>query len=201
MTSIHVPNHHADHAGFSGFGGLIAALGFLVGRAADSDLAADLAELEPGDRLIDIGCGPGVAAHRADELGAAVTGVDPAPVMLRVARLRWARSRIAWKQGTAEAIPCGDGSADVVWSLATVHHWVDLDAGLSEVERVLAPGGRLVVLERHISDPGATGVASHGWTEQQAESFAGMCRERGFVYVRTGEHPGRRPLLSVVARR
>ena len=201
MQTTHVPNHHANHGGFSGPGGLVAAVGFLFGRATSADLAIELADLGAGDRLIDVGCGPGVAAQAARRRGAEVIGVDPAPVMLRVARLRWWRSRISWKIGAAESIPAGEGAADVVWSLATVHHWGDLDAGLGEVLRVLAPGGRFVAVERRIGDPDASGVASHGWTEQQAESFAELCRERGFRDVTAGVHEGRPTLVSVVATR
>jgi ubiquinone/menaquinone biosynthesis C-methylase UbiE len=196
-----VPNHHASHGGFSGASGLFAAVKFLFGRDDAARLAIDLAELQRGDRLVDIGCGPGVAAHLAHEVGAEVVGVDPANVMLWVARARWRRDAdTSWRIGTAESVPVADGWANVVWSLATVHHWVDLDAGLAEVRRVLAPGGCLVVLERRIQDPNADGVASHGWTVEQSESFGEHCRRQGFVDVVVGSHIGDREILHVVAR-
>lgn len=195
------PNHHASHPGFSGVGGLVAALGFLAGRDRAAALAIDLADLGPGQRVVDVGCGPGVAARRATEAGAAVVGVDPAPVMLRVARLRWRADRgTDWRLGTAEALPVGDGWADVVWSLSTVHHWADVDASLHEARRVLVPGGRLVTLERRISDTGAAGTASHGWTPSQADSFAERCRAHGFTDVVVQEHAGPTAVLSVVGR-
>lgn len=196
------PNHHASHPGFRGVSGLLAAVGFLTGRDAAAQLATELAELDTGDRLVDVGCGPGVAARRARWLGAEVVGVDPAPVMLRVGRLRWGtRAGIDWRVGTAESLPIDDGWATVVWSLATVHHWADVDAGLAEAHRVLRSDGRLVALERRIQDTAAPGTASHGWTPAQAESFAVRCRDAGFVDVTTGEHAGGTVLLSVVARR
>ncbi len=194
-------NHHADHPGFSGLRGLIAAIAFLFGRDRATDLAVELAGLERGRRLVDVGCGPGVAARRARTLGVDVVAVDPAPVMLRVGSIRWPRAGISWRRGSAESIPVGDRSADVVWSLSTVHHWVDLDAGLAEVARVLAPGGRLVVTERRIDDPFATGVASHGWTVEQSETFAETCRRLGYVDVRTGLHDGAPAMVSVTADR
>lgn len=197
-----VPNHHADHGGFSGVSGFAAAVGFLFGRDEAADLAIELADLRPDERLVDIGCGPGVAVRRAVALGATATGVDPAPVMLRVARLRWRTTRaVSWRVGTAESLPVDDEWADVVWSLATVHHWVDVDASLDETRRVLAPGGRLVAIERRIEDTDADGVASHGWTVEQSESFAEHCRRHGFVDVTTGTHVGERDLLHVTARR
>ena len=189
-----VPNHHAHHGGFSGVTGLVAALSMAVGRDGDARLVTRLSGLAPGDDVVDIGCGPGVAARYAARLGASVTGVDPAPVMLRVARLLTRRSEsVRYVEGAAEELPGADGSASVVWSLATVHHWVDLDAGLREARRVLRSGGRLVAIERR-TRPGASGLAGHGWTDSQAEAFADRCREHGFLDVRVEPNTsGRRP--------
>jgi ubiquinone/menaquinone biosynthesis C-methylase UbiE len=195
-----VPNHHADHPGFSGASGLLAAVSFLFGRDHAAELAIELSALQPGERLVDVGCGPGTAVERARAIGVEAVGVDPAPVMLRVARARWRRHPgIDWRIGTAESLPVGDGWAHVVWSLSTVHHWSDIDAALGETRRILAPGGRLVALERRIRDTTASGTASHGWTFAQAESFATKCRRHGLSDVTVAEHPGRPSMLSVVA--
>jgi SAM-dependent methyltransferase len=195
-----VPNHHCTHSGFSGPSGLVAAVSFLFGRDRAAQLAIELSELHAGERLVDIGCGPGIAANYARARGAEVIGVDPAPVMLRVARLRWGtRPDMSWRIGAAESLPVGDNWAQVVWSLATVHHWRDINAGLTEARRVLAPAGRLVAVERRIHDTNATGTASHGWTEEQSESFADHCRRHGFVDVAVTTHAGPSTLLSVVA--
>ena len=105
MTSP-APNHHASHPGFSGASGLFAAVSFLFGRDRAAELAIDVAALQPGERLVDVGCGPGVAVHHARSLGATAIGVDPAPVMLRVARARWrATPTVQWRLGTAEELP------------------------------------------------------------------------------------------------
>lgn len=197
-----VPNHHASHPGFSGLSGLVAAVSFLFGRDHAAHLAIDLSGLRPGDRVVDVGCGPGIAVRQARATGAEVVGVDPAAVMLRVARARWRSDpAVDWRIGTAESIPVEDGWASVVWSLSTVHHWADAEAGIEEVHRVLAPGGRLVALERQIHDTGAAGTASHGWTPGQADSFGELCRRHGFAEVTVGSQAGRSgEVLSVVAR-
>jgi ubiquinone/menaquinone biosynthesis C-methylase UbiE len=96
---------------------------------------------------------------------------------------------VAWLAGTAEHLPLPDGSVTVAWSLATVHHWKDVAAGLAEAKRVLAPAGRFLVIERCVR-PDATGLASHGWTEQQAESFAAQCRAVGLESVRVEQRDG-----------
>ena len=125
--------------------------------------------------------------------------MDPAPIMLRVARLLTRRSDVQYVEGAAEALPAGDDSASVAWSIASVHHWTDLDAGLREVRRVLGHGGRFVAIERQTS-PGAHGHASHGWTDAQAQGFADRCHAHGFVGVRV-EHStsGRRRTVGVIA--
>jgi ubiquinone/menaquinone biosynthesis C-methylase UbiE len=122
--------------------------------------------------------------------------------MLRVARaVTRARAGITWAEGSAERLPVPDGSATVVWALATVHHWRDPALGLAEAYRVLAPGGRLLAVERQ-SPADATGLASHGWTRDQAESFAALCRTTGLVDVSVRDvRAGRRPVWAVCGRR
>src|SRR6516165_10466367 len=168
-----VPNHHAHYSGFAGPVGFLAAASMALAGKGNADLAKRVSELAATDAVADIGCGPGTAARRAARLGASVVGIDPAPVMLRLARLLTRRSAhaVRYAEGSAEALPLPDSSVSVAWSIASVHHWADLDAGLQEARRVLKPGGRLVAIER-LAQPGATGLASHGWTPEQASAFA-----------------------------
>lgn len=182
------PNHHAAYPGFAGARGLMMALLFAARGRPNARAVADLAGVRAGDRVVDIGCGPGTAVRLAAGRGAHATGVDPSPVMLRAAHLLTARRRrsIDWSAGAAESIPVADGAATVVWSVHCVHHWDDIDEGLAEVRRVLVSGGRLVAIERQV-EPGGSGVASHGWLEAQAEAFADRCRALGFVDVVVAE--------------
>jgi SAM-dependent methyltransferase len=198
-----VPNHHADHPGFGGVKGLVAAIGFNIGRDGDADLAVRLAGVTASDDVVDIGCGPGVAVRRAAAAGAlSVIGIDPAPVMLRVGRVTPRRPSRAWVryfEGAAESLPLADRSASVVWSLATVHHWRDISAGLAEVRRVLRSGGRFLAIERRVN-PGATGHGSHGWTDDQAEAFADAARDAGLTGIDVGQHrTAQRTVLTVLA--
>src|SRR5262245_12784395 len=107
--SVLIPNHHADHAGFEGPLGLLAAL-TMVGRGRDARLAARLAALAPSDVVLDIGCGPGTAVRHAARQGAKVSGIDPAPVMLRTARVLTRDSKVRYVEGTAEELPQPDAS-------------------------------------------------------------------------------------------
>lgn len=195
-------NHHGDHPGFSGFTGDLCAVLFLIVGRRIGELAADLTGVTAGEHVVDIGCGSGTAARIAAARGARVTGVDPSASMLRVARaVTRTRSSITWEQGTAESVPVPDGSATAVWALATVHHWRDVDLALAEVRRILAPGGRLLVVERQVEHD-ATGFADHGWTGQQAETFAALCDTAGLVDARVeAARAGRREVWTVTASR
>jgi ubiquinone/menaquinone biosynthesis C-methylase UbiE len=198
-THTIVPNHHAHHPGFAGASGLLAATTMLAGRGPTAQLTARLAGVGAGETVVDLGCGPGAAVRLARRLGATVVGVDPSTEMLRVARLvTRPRARIRWIEGVAESVPLDDASADVVWSIATVHHWTDIDDGLDEVRRILRPGGRFVAIERQVP-PGAHGLASHGWADEQAAAFAASCEAHGFVEVRADLHPVRGESWAVVA--
>jgi len=200
MTQHLVPNHHAHHAPFAGPMGVVAALSMIAGRDEDAQVAIRLSGLGPGDVVVDIGCGAGAAVRQAVRAGARAIGVDPAPIMLRTARLLTRRGA-SYRPGAAEQLPVDDEAAPVAWSIATVHHWRDLDAGLREVRRVLAPNGCFVAIERH-THPDAHGLASHGWTDEQAAAFGSLCEEHGFVDARVDGHRGkRRSTVSVTARR
>ena len=195
------PNHHASYPGFAGPAGFIAAASMVLGGKDNARLAWRLSGIAAGEAVADIGCGPGTAARHAARLGAAVTGVDPAPVMLRLARLLTRRTprAVRYVQGSAEALPLTGSSVSAAWSIACVHHWADLDAGLDEARRVLKPGGRLVAIER-LTRQGATGLASHGWTAEQASEFADTCLAHGFTGITTSQHGGgRRTTVSVTA--
>ena len=192
-----VANHHADHGGFAGLSGLLIGLTMTVRRGATARLVADLTHVSSTDHVVDVGCGPGTAVREAARRGARATGVDPAPVMLRLSRLLTRDRRADWLVGSAESIPLPDASASVLWSVATVHHWVDVDRGLAEAHRVLSPEGRLLAAERRVR-AGATGHASHGWTDEQANVFAEACREASFTDVRVETHDSDRGRLLVV---
>jgi len=116
-------------------------------RAADRVAALT----PPGARVLDVGCGPGrllaeLAARRPDT---ALTGVDVSERMVEIATARLARVApgAGVLVGDVAALPLPDASADVVTAVLTAHHWEDVRRGVAEMARVLAPGGRVVVVE------------------------------------------------------
>ncbi|HZB88799.1 MAG TPA: class I SAM-dependent methyltransferase [Terracidiphilus sp.] len=95
---------------------------------------------QPGERILDLGCGDGQLSERLAASGARIQGVDASPQMVAAARARG----VAAEHGSAEALPFTDAAFDAVFSNAALHWVRGQDAMLGEVHRVLKPGGRFV---------------------------------------------------------
>lgn len=102
--------------------------------------------LEGAEHVADIGAGTGVISLALAEWfeGIRVTAVEPADAMRAQAIEKRAHPRIRYVAGTAERLPLTDGSVDVAWLSAVLHH-VDREKTASELGRVLRPGGRVLV--------------------------------------------------------
>lgn len=104
----------------------------------------------PGDKLLDLACGPGsLTLDLAPYVGSA-TGLDLTPAMLEQARAAQEKrgiEGIQWVQGDAAALPFPDGAFTLVTSSAAFHHFADPAKVLSEMARVCRSGGRVVVID------------------------------------------------------
>jgi demethylmenaquinone methyltransferase / 2-methoxy-6-polyprenyl-1,4-benzoquinol methylase len=115
--------------------------------------AADRAELGPGEAALDVCCGTGdLALALADRVGpgGSVVGCDFSEPMLDLAREKTAARDVAgvrFEWADALNLPYDDGRFDAATVGFGVRNLADLDRGLSEMTRVLRPGGRLVILE------------------------------------------------------
>lgn len=108
-----------------------------------AEAVAALADLRPGECVLDLACGTGVLARAAANLvGAtgAVVGLDPDPGMLAVAALN--AREVEWQSGVAESLPFDDGTFDAVVSQFGLMFFGDPLRALREVRRVLRPHGR-----------------------------------------------------------
>ena len=91
-------------------------------------------------------CSRQLAARAPDAVELA--GLDAAAEMVRVARESTDDPRVRFQAGTAEHLPEPDGAFDLVVSTTSFDHWADQEAGLLECARVMAPGGRLVLVDQ-----------------------------------------------------
>jgi len=114
-------------------------------------------------RVLEVGPGPGeLSARMTAELGAGVVALDLSERMVQLARERGVDARV----GDVQSLPFEDGSFDTVVAAWMLYHVPDLDRGLAEIARVLAPGGRLVAVtnsELHLEEARAhAGVSMVG---------------------------------------
>ena len=101
----------------------------------------DEVKVSGGDRVLDVGTGPGLVAARAAERGADLVGIDFSEDMLTEARRL--HPEIEFRAGSAEALPFEDGEFDAVVGNFVLHHTGQPDEVLKEAFRVLRPGGRM----------------------------------------------------------
>jgi ubiquinone/menaquinone biosynthesis C-methylase UbiE len=199
-TEGHPAPHGHHHRPLTGLYGFVAGLSMRIGQGGRTRQVIDLARVSPGERVVDVGCGPGVAVRELARRGATVTGVDPSPVMLRLAR-RTIRSHqgASLLEGTAESLPLDDDSVDVAIAVASAHHWDDHEAALRELHRVLVPGGRLVIAERLVTE-GARGHAAHGASSAAGTRLVGHAADAGFTGARVDTvGKGVHTLFAVIA--
>jgi SAM-dependent methyltransferase len=108
------------------------------------DAVFDAVGLRGGERMLDLGCGAGLALQMASDLGVIVTGLDASEELLRVAKTRVPAADL--RRGDLEALPFSDDSYDVVTSFNAIQFAADPTAALREAKRVMAPGGQFAIV-------------------------------------------------------
>jgi ubiquinone/menaquinone biosynthesis C-methylase UbiE len=140
----------------------------------------DCLGVRPQDRVLDVGCGPGLAvAYAAEAHGAWAAGVDASEVMVRQAVRRNRRAirdgRVEIHLAEAEDLPFPDAFFTAAGSLNSLQFWPSPEAGLAELHRVLGPGGRVaMVLMARRDEPGG------GMWPRWVEDTAGCMADAGF---------------------
>ncbi len=162
-------------------------------RTADNSAAYLLAHLRPGQRLLDVGCGPGTITADLAALVAPgeVVAMDNAPAVLAGAGALLAERGLAnarVEQADVYGLPYGDASFDVVHAHQVLQHLGRPVAALSEMRRVCRPGG--VVAARDSDYPAMAWYPADPWLDRWMEMYLRVARANG------GEPAAGRRLLS-----
>lgn len=140
----------------SGLGGQLIMRLMNRGNAGMNAAAIERVGAESDRRILDLGFGGGLSFEPLLDRGASVAGVDRATDVVAAARRNHRGAiesgRLEVTQGEVSRLPFEDASFDGVLTVNTIYFWPGLDAAMSEVRRVLKPGGRVVVA---IRDPAA----------------------------------------------
>jgi ubiquinone/menaquinone biosynthesis C-methylase UbiE len=159
-------------------------------------MVADDLELRPGDRVLDVGCGPGrLALAFAERVGptGSVDGIDAAVEMInRASGLARKRGVVATFQvAFAQQLPFPDATFDAVACTLALHHVAEDDqpTAVGEMYRVLKPHGRLLIAEFH-KGQGRRRLAGPRWLRHSGEDMLdkslGLVHASGFVDVASG---------------
>jgi ubiquinone/menaquinone biosynthesis C-methylase UbiE len=155
---------------------------------------ANLARIQPGEQVLDVGCGTGTlvmeVARRMGRAGR-VAGVDPGTEQIARARAKAARHNlpIEFQIGVIEQLPFPDQTFDVVFSTLMMHH---LPAplkrqGLAEIARVLKPGGRLVIADFKRKQERTGQAARFHAGGSSMQDLVALVKDAGFSEVETEE--------------
>lgn len=190
----------------------------VIGRPLAEDLLRKAA-LDPGERVLDVGCGTGVVTRlAADKVGSegAVVGLDNNPGMLAVARSVHSGQAIEWREASADSLPFPDEAFDVVLCQLSLQFMPDPSQALREMRRVLVTGGRVVLnvpgpadplfrslaeaMEHHVTHEAARFVNAV-FSLHDAGKIEDMLTEAGFqaaeahAYIKELSLPGAREFL------
>jgi ubiquinone/menaquinone biosynthesis C-methylase UbiE len=185
-------------------GPLAYVLGHLWGwqHRALTTWALELMAVRPGDRVLDIGCGVGMALARLQSATGTgfAAGVDHSPTMAKQAAWRNRAAigvgRAAVVCGDALSLPWGDGVFDQVSAMETFYYWRDPLAGLREAHRVLKPGGQLAIVMEASADvmPRRFSTRDHpaqervrrrvGFRMYGSDEMLALARDAGFASAR-----------------
>jgi ubiquinone/menaquinone biosynthesis C-methylase UbiE len=164
--------------------GLPGRLGGLILARSNRRFAEEIVaflQIEPSDRVLEVGFGPGVAIGFLASAAAGVAGIDVSKEMVEQARARNAAAigvgAVELRHGTVAGMPFEDDAFDLALAINSMQVWPDVQAGLHEIRRVLRAGGRVA-----LAFTPRSGRARAGVTE--------MLRAAGFQEARLAELRG-----------
>jgi ubiquinone/menaquinone biosynthesis C-methylase UbiE len=176
---------------------------------ADDRWIVELLDVQPGDRVLDIGCGPGVTVQLIAERATAglVCGIDPSVVMLRQAAKRNAAAvqagRVVLRRAEVSALPFPDSQFTKACAVHSLYFWPSVEAGLRELHRVLIPEGLLILVIRMQHErAGVFNPSRYGYTVGQADETRAALESVGFRNVSIQQREiGRETIAAISAGR
>jgi arsenite methyltransferase len=159
---------------------------------------------QPGDRILDAGCGPGFyVAELLEQVGpeGSVVGVDASAPMLAVAAKRSeGHANVSFAEGEVTALPVDDSDFDRALSVQVLEYVSDIPAALAELHRVLRPGGKVLLwdvdwgtVSWHSEDPDRMKRVLEAWDKHLTDpslprTLAARMRAAGFEDVQLQGH-------------
>jgi SAM-dependent methyltransferase len=171
--------------------GRLIAWNWLRETATVNDIAIDLLQPRAGERICEIGSGPGRTLRRLAAVGAHVTGVDISPAMVAVATRRTAATDAPVRvvEGDGTALPAADDALDGVISVHSIYFWANPHAVLVEIRRALRPDGRLVLALRPGDHPLPSRFDPTVYRVPTVYDLTAWLRAAGFTDIRTERRP------------
>lgn len=157
-------------------------------RQANRQIVVSLG-IEPGNRVLEIGFGNGRAAPEvvAQATGVHYVGIDLSPTMVaeanRLAAALVVSGQISFHLGSAQSLPFADASFDRVFAIGVIHFWAEPVGPLSEVRRVLRPGGMSLMTSLHHRSAPDFARPEHGFHLRDASGWFDIYRAAGFADV------------------
>jgi arsenite methyltransferase len=183
--------------------GRLIAWNWLRETAAANDIALQLLDPQPGERICEIGFGPGRSLARLAAAGAHVLGVDISPDMVRLARRRNAAAITADQlqviAGDGTALPVDDNTIDAALSVHSIYFWADPHAVLTEIRRALRPGGRLILALRPADHPLPSRFDPAIYQVPTNAELTRWLQATGFTDIRTEHRPHPATIVWVLA--
>lgn len=179
---------------------LLDAVDAMPGLAELRARSYDLLDLTAAAAIVDVGCGAGRAVAEMNELGAQTVGVDVSEQMIAVARRRWPEWE--YRLGGANALPLADGEVTGYRADKVFHELDDPARALAEGRRVLAPGGRIVLIGQDwdifvidSDDPALTRTIVHARADtvpnpRAARRYRSLLLDTDFHDVKVEVHTG-----------
>jgi SAM-dependent methyltransferase len=152
--------------------------------------ARALGHLLPPLRVADLGCGEGYLTVEASRFASRVIAVDRSAEVLKRARALARRrkvSNVTWRRGEIEKVPIKDGGVDVAVLSQALHHAADPARAVAEAARIVAPGGKVLVLDLRAHGEGwVRDRLGDRWQGFEDNALAKLLKDAGLKDVRVG---------------